>query len=244
MSPRRRILVAEPSPTLTTLIRLTLQSDELELAFVRDGRSALSKARELRPDLIICDAHLPELDGYALTEALRRDPTLSGVIVLLTIADYETPDVERMAHLEVADVLTKPFERYALLERVRALTEDLAPRGGGAALPSPAPALPPARHEPTPRQGEAGQPSAQAIEAIVDARVQALLERALPAMVERLLPDVLERSLRPLVERELYARVPEQLRDKVEPIVWKVIPELAEELIKAEIARLTEEFDA
>ena len=93
----RRILIAEPSRTLTTLIRLTLAGEGVELEFVAGGHRALERARAERPDLLITDAHLPDLDGYALAEAFRRDARLRQVAVLLTIADYESPDVERLA---------------------------------------------------------------------------------------------------------------------------------------------------
>ena len=117
----RRILVAEPSPTLTTLIRLTLARDDTVLDFVSDGRDALEKARQWRPDLIIAAASLPGLDGYALTEAIRRDRALEDLPVLLTVNDREAANIERTNLVGVSDVLTKPFERHALVERVRAL---------------------------------------------------------------------------------------------------------------------------
>ena len=257
-----RILVAQPSRTLQTLMRLTLASGELEVRFASEGPEALDAMLQGRWDLVVADAALGELDGYELVEAMRRTPRLARTPVLMTLADYETPDLERLAHLEVTDVLSKPFERHALLERVRTLLgiDDQEPNEAAAPDRSP--------------QGRAvGEPSAGlATPGLSEARLAELVAsevaRRLPDVVEaslvgalatiaqeqmavavdaavaRALPEVLEATafgLGPQVEAALAGAAREATRARLEEVVWKVVPELAEELIGDEITRLTQD---
>lgn len=269
-----RVLVAEPSRTLTTLIRLTLAVDPLELEFVADGHDALTRARQLRPELLIADAGLPGLDGYALAAAIHANPGLEELPVLLTIADYEEPDADRMEHAGIHDVLTKPFERFVLLERVRALIGSRT----GAASPRRGPGPGPARVAAGPSAGltqlevesiveqtvarylDQSVPAllehivGMRLDSLVEARLSEavatlsapLLEAAVDSAVARSLPDVLEHAaygLGPQVEEALAARLPELLGKRVEKVVWKIVPEMAEDLIREEITRLTAELD-
>jgi DNA-binding response OmpR family regulator len=84
----------------------------------RDGREALMRARQDRPDLILLDLGLPELDGLEVTRRLRRD---SGVpIIMLTARDDETDKVVGL-ELGADDYVTKPFSPRELTARVRAV---------------------------------------------------------------------------------------------------------------------------
>lgn len=241
---RRRVLVAQPSPTLQMLIRMTLAAEDLAVECVGDGRSALDSASlSPVPALVIADSALPGLDGYALAEALHRGDATASVPVLLLVPDWERPDVERMLHAGIQDALSKPFEQHALLERVRGL---LGPVDGAAAAESeaaPAPATgPPASAVVDAEQLEAlAGPAldaavAEVVERIaVELRTQAqqTLDASVAATVERVLRararELLEPALRPLI------------MEVIEPVVWGVVPELAEDIIAREIRRLTEE---
>jgi DNA-binding response OmpR family regulator len=82
-----------------------------------DGRSAIEAAHRLKPDLIVLDIMLPELDGFEVTKLLRREMIVP--ILMLTARDEE---IDRVVGLEVGadDYLTKPFSMRELLARVKA----------------------------------------------------------------------------------------------------------------------------
>lgn len=122
-SPARevRILVAEPSRTLSALIRAALAELGAEIEMAPDGAHALALARVRLPDLLVCDQGLPGLDGYALSHALKQLPGGKKVLTLLLVPDHLNPDPERLAYVGIHDVLAKPFERAVLLERVRGM---------------------------------------------------------------------------------------------------------------------------
>ena len=113
-----RILVVDDEPKIVQLVRDYLERAGFAVSTARDGGEALMRARQERPDLIVLDLGLPELDGLEVTRRLRRD---SGVpIIMLTARDDETDKVVGL-ELGADDYVTKPFSPRELEARVRAV---------------------------------------------------------------------------------------------------------------------------
>ncbi|MCB9732962.1 MAG: response regulator [Deltaproteobacteria bacterium] len=180
----RRILIAEPSRTLSSLIRLTLDVLPVELEFAVDGREAVGLVGDDLPALVIADQNLPGLDGFSFAAAIRRLPGGTTVPFLLTVNGHVSPDPERLAYLHIDDVLVKPFERAALLARVRELLEPAepsppqsqllpAPRpsapSGAATTSRPPSSTPSGAPAPSPRRAPARRAAAHAGRACLDA---------------------------------------------------------------------------
>lgn len=115
-----RILVAEDEADIRGFICDLLQQEGYRVHAVADGREALSWAIEHQPDLIISDIMMPHLTGLELTHAIRTNPGLSSVpILLLTARSGAETTIE--AYEEGAnDFISKPFHSGVLLARVRA----------------------------------------------------------------------------------------------------------------------------
>ncbi|HJS19028.1 MAG TPA: response regulator transcription factor [Anaerolineales bacterium] len=111
------ILVVEDEPALRDTLSYNLQKDGFSVESVGDGRAALDSARNIKPDLIILDLMLPEIDGFEVCRILRREMTTP--ILMLTARDDE---IDRVVGLEVGadDYLTKPFSMRELVARVKA----------------------------------------------------------------------------------------------------------------------------
>ncbi len=111
------ILVVEDEPALRDTLTYNLKKNGFTAEAVGDGRSALTSARNLKPDLIILDIMLPELDGFEVARILRKEMTTP--ILMLTARDDE---IDRVVGLEVGadDYLTKPFSMRELMARVKA----------------------------------------------------------------------------------------------------------------------------
>jgi DNA-binding response OmpR family regulator len=111
------ILVVEDEPALRDTLTYNLKKDGFTVEAVGDGRAALEAARRLRPDLLILDIMLPELDGLEVARILRKE--MSTPILMLTARDDE---IDRVVGLEVGadDYLTKPFSMRELMARVKA----------------------------------------------------------------------------------------------------------------------------
>jgi DNA-binding response OmpR family regulator len=110
------ILVVEDELSLQETLVYNLKKEGYAVESVGDGRSALESARRLKPDLIVLDIMLPEMDGFEVARILRKE--MSTAILMLTARDDE---IDRVVGLEVGadDYLTKPFSMRELLARVK-----------------------------------------------------------------------------------------------------------------------------
>jgi CheY-like chemotaxis protein len=144
----KKLLLADDSITIQKVIGITFANEDYELTVVDNGDAALEKARRENPDLILADVFMPGKNGYELCAAVRQDPTLRGVPVLLLTGTFEPFD-ENKARVAGADSwIAKPFESQALIDRVEELlarprqtAEPAAetPVAAAAAPPAPAP---------------------------------------------------------------------------------------------------------
>ena len=113
-----KVLVVEDEPTLRETLEYSFSRQGYEVATAADGRAALQVARRERPDVIVLDVMLPELDGLEVCRILRQE--MSVPILMLTA---RTQEVDRVVGLEVGadDYVIKPFAMRELLARVKAL---------------------------------------------------------------------------------------------------------------------------
>ena len=111
------ILVVEDEPALQETLAYNLKKEGYTVETAGDGRTALESARRLKPDLLVLDIMLPELDGFEVARILRRE--MITPILMLTARDDE---IDRVVGLEVGadDYLTKPFSMRELMARVKA----------------------------------------------------------------------------------------------------------------------------
>ncbi len=115
-----RIVLADDNADLRAYIARLLSSRGYEVEAVPDGEAALAAVRAARPDLIVTDVMMPRLDGFALLQAVRADPALRDLpIVLLSARAGEEAKVEGFAS-GADDYLVKPFSSRELLARVAA----------------------------------------------------------------------------------------------------------------------------
>ncbi len=127
---RRRLVVAEDNDDLRTYLAQVL-GEQYEIELVPDGVAALDAVRREPPDLVLADVMMPGLDGYGLVDAIRRDPALSGVPVVLLSARAGDHETSTALGAGADDYLVKPFSVLELrarvasnLERAGARTQD------------------------------------------------------------------------------------------------------------------------
>jgi DNA-binding response OmpR family regulator len=112
------ILVVDDEKNIVQLARLYLDKEGFRVEAAFDGAQAIEKAKALRPDLIILDIMLPEMDGLAICKELRKTSNVP-IIILTARGD----DVDRVVGLELGadDYVTKPFNPRELVARVKAV---------------------------------------------------------------------------------------------------------------------------
>jgi two-component system OmpR family response regulator len=122
------ILIADDDPALREVLRIAMEQAGHRTLCAGDGRAALQMAARHRPDLMILDIGLPELDGFEVCRRLRRQDDLP--VVFLSARDGE---IDRVVGMELGadDYVTKPFSPRELVARVRAILKRV--RGDGPA---------------------------------------------------------------------------------------------------------------
>src|SRR5499427_6743146 len=116
-----RVLVVEDDPHICELVLLHLRLEGLAPVSASDGTDGLHKARTELFDLIILDVMLPGLDGITVCRAIRREPHLKEVPILILTARREESDKVNGLESGADDYLTKPFGMREFIARVRAL---------------------------------------------------------------------------------------------------------------------------
>jgi two-component system KDP operon response regulator KdpE len=112
-----KILVIDDEPQIRRIMRETLTTSGYEVDEAKNGEEGLVKMREFRPDLVLLDINMPEMDGVTVCRAIRADSNVA--IIMLTVRKSEA---DKVAALDAGadDFVTKPFSTPELLARVRA----------------------------------------------------------------------------------------------------------------------------
>jgi two-component system sensor histidine kinase/response regulator len=120
---RQRILVAEDHEPILMAIRRILEGEGYTVFTATDGVKALEVMEKVRPDLILADIMMPQMDGYALYEAVRARPEWVAIPFIFLTAKAEREDVLKGKSLGAEDYITKPFDPQELVVAVRARLE-------------------------------------------------------------------------------------------------------------------------
>jgi DNA-binding response OmpR family regulator len=118
---RPLILVADDDPDIRSLVTLRLERSGYEVVAAGDGEQAFAAALERAPDLALLDVMMPKLDGYELTQRLRREEATRHLPVILLTARVQETDIARGVEAGADDYVKKPFSMSELRDRVQAV---------------------------------------------------------------------------------------------------------------------------
>jgi CheY-like chemotaxis protein len=119
----KTILLADDSVTIQKVVAISFASEDATVVTVDNGDDAIAKAREIRPDIVLADVVMPGKSGYEVCEAIKGDPDLAQIPVLLLTGTFEAFDEARAREVGSAGHIAKPFEAQALINEVHRLTE-------------------------------------------------------------------------------------------------------------------------
>lgn len=127
----KRILIVEDDRDIVELVRYNLEQEGFQVSAVGDGSSGLAQIRKSPPDLLILDLMLPKFSGLEVCKAVRREPALNRLPILMLTARGEESD--RVVGLELGadDYVTKPFSPRELMARIKALLRRTAEASDG-----------------------------------------------------------------------------------------------------------------
>ena len=132
MADKRRILCIEDEPEMIDLIRLILERKGFEVLGAVGGEEGLEAIRREKPDLILLDLMMPDVDGWEVYRQMKADDELKDIPVVVVTAKAQSIDKVLGLHIaKVDDYVTKPFGPSDLLESVeRILQKQQASTGG------------------------------------------------------------------------------------------------------------------
>jgi two-component system OmpR family response regulator len=129
-----RLLVVDDEPNIVELLSVSLRYAGFEVATATTGRDAVTQARQFRPDLVLLDVMLPDVDGFDVLRRLRGEGT--RVPVLFLTARDSTEDKINGLTLGGDDYVTKPFSLEEVIARIRAVLRRAQEQAGAAATPA------------------------------------------------------------------------------------------------------------
>ena len=116
----KKILVIEDEPEMRRNIMVLLRYHDYEPIEAENGRKGIEQARRQKPDLILCDVMMPELDGHAVLEALQQDAELARIPFIFLTARGDKDDLRKGMNLGADDYLTKPVANADLVRAIEA----------------------------------------------------------------------------------------------------------------------------
>jgi len=128
---RKKILLIEDDQIVRDNTAEILQLANYEVLTAENGKTGLEKAKVFKPDLIICDILMPELDGYGVMQIAMRNKDLQRIPIIFMSAKTKHEDIRKGMDLGASDYITKPFEESELLSAVATRLKRKAIMDGG-----------------------------------------------------------------------------------------------------------------
>ena len=116
---KKRVVCVEDEPEIIDLIRLILGRKGFDLTGATGGLEGLETIRRVKPDLVLLDLMMPDMDGWEVYQQMKADPDLKGIPVIVVTAKAQSIDKILGLHIaKVDDYVTKPFGPQELLQSV------------------------------------------------------------------------------------------------------------------------------
>jgi len=113
------ILYAEDEPDISQVAKLALEAvGGFQVEVCSNGRLALEAAPQVKPDLILLDVMMPEMDGPSTLKALRETPGIKDIPVIFMTAKVQPSEIQGYKDLGAIDVISKPFDPMSLSDRI------------------------------------------------------------------------------------------------------------------------------
>ena len=121
MSGVLQVLYVEDDPDIRLVTEFALEDEGFTLVSCESGSVALARAPDLKPDLILLDVMMPEIDGPTTLRQLRTMPHLVDTPVIFMTAKVQSAEVEQYMALGARGVISKPFNAVTLAQEIRAI---------------------------------------------------------------------------------------------------------------------------
>jgi DNA-binding response OmpR family regulator len=122
------VLVVEDDEMVAEVVRINLEADGFTVLHAPNGAAGLAAIAEHRPDVVVLDVMMPEIDGWTVLQRLRDDPATATLPVIMLSAKAMPADQVRGYNLGANGYIPKPFAAPDLVDKVREVLTDAATR--------------------------------------------------------------------------------------------------------------------
>ena len=119
----KTILIADDEKDIRSLVYITLEAPGYRILETSDGKSAIDIARKERPDLLVLDRMIPQMNGLEVACALQKDDSTADIPIIMLTAVRETGHIKLTSYKSIILYMLKPFNPLELRENVRAILE-------------------------------------------------------------------------------------------------------------------------
>ncbi|MDA8423056.1 MAG: response regulator [Nitrospiraceae bacterium] len=117
----KKILIADDNENIREALTYLLEDEGYKLWMAKDGAEALKEVRNVRPDILILDIMMPEMNGYDVCRIIKNDPELSKTYVIMLTAKGQVAEQERGKEVGADEYIVKPFSPMEILSKIKKL---------------------------------------------------------------------------------------------------------------------------
>lgn len=117
----KKVLIVDDEPNIAISVDFLMRREGFEVLVAHDGEEGLARIRADRPDLVLLDVMMPKLDGFEVCKAVRADPALAGVRILMLTAKGRAQEISKGLALGAEAYIPKPFSTRELVAKVKEL---------------------------------------------------------------------------------------------------------------------------
>ena len=118
---KKKILIVDDELSIMVPLKFLLEKNNFEVLLAPSGKDAFDSINQTKPDLILLDIMLPDLDGYEIFQIIRKNQDWDDIKVIYLTAKNRDIDIAKGLNLGVDAYITKPFSNAELIEKVRSL---------------------------------------------------------------------------------------------------------------------------
>jgi two-component system alkaline phosphatase synthesis response regulator PhoP len=118
-----RVLIVDDEPHIVLSLEFLLQRAGYETVSAADGEAGLTMVRQQRPDLVLLDVMMPKRNGYEVCQAIKADPDVRGIPVIMLTAKGQEVEILKGRELGASAYVTKPFGNAEILEVIRGVLD-------------------------------------------------------------------------------------------------------------------------
>lgn len=113
-----KVLLVDDDVQILRSLRVYLELENYQVETASDGKEALEKIQEVKPEIVVLDIMMPEMDGFEVLEKMKQDKSMKGVPVIMLTAKGQDVDVVKGYEMGALSYMTKPFNLNELVENI------------------------------------------------------------------------------------------------------------------------------